>query len=103
MCWGWTFLVYIQQDTAQNHTNTHALFRENPGRQPGQNIINAPLSTKDHSTPQTVEIYTRNVQPKHTPYNQLTTEILGNDHRHLCTSSPLVRRFHDAPDTETEN
>ena len=53
----------IQQDSAQNHTNTHALFRENPGRQPGQNIINAPLSTKDHSIPQTVEIYTRNVQP----------------------------------------
>ena len=44
----------IQQDSAQNHTNTHALFRENPGRQSGQNLINAPLITKDHSTPQTV-------------------------------------------------
>jgi len=52
---------------------------------------------------QQVEIYSRNVQPQHTPYYQLTTEILGIDHRHLYTSSPLVRRFHDAPDTETEN
>ena len=26
-------------------------FGEKPGRQPGQNIINAPLSTKNHSTP----------------------------------------------------
>ena len=54
--WGWMGVQddIIQQDSAQNHTNTHALFQENPGRQPGQNIINAPLSTKDHSTPQTV-------------------------------------------------
>ena len=101
--------VNIHRITAYNKTvhkttpTPTPYFGKNQEDNPARTYSTHHSARKIIQPPQTVEICTRNVQPQHTPHNQLTTEILGIDHRHICTSSPLVVRFHDAPNTETEN